>query len=477
MNCYTKLKDVNKLTEFIKRDENKSKLNFEVETAIKVCRQAGYNEHALYLAQRHNEHEWYLKILLENLKDYAQAILYISSLSFFEAEKNLKKYGKTLINSIPEQTTKLLMELCTNYNPSVFEDSFSNLETKTEENSNISRSTSTGTSLNIKPKNSGNSNLKANPDEFIHIFVNQEEWLINFLEFIIQKTEASHLIYNTLLELYLRPANSSNPISSIHTLEEEDFSNTKELEIQKEKRQKKAMEILVSNKYDADHALVLCQTHDFKIGVLYLYEKMQLYQEIMKYYMQNNEYGQVVESAKKYGKKDSYLWIEALSYFAGVEEDCETEIKEVLKNIDEENLLPPLRVVQILSQKKSCTLSVIKEYIISKLQKENEHIDEDKREINKLKEETKKMAEEIEELKTTAKIFQHNKCANCSSLLDIPAVHFLCSHSFHHRCLFDNDTECPKCAPQTKHILELIHSHEQSANDHEQFFKKLQGFY
>jgi len=85
------------------------------------------------------------------------------------------------------------------------------------------------------------------------------------------------------------------------------------------------------------------------------------------------------------------------------------------------------------------------------------------------------MREEIEELKTTAKIFQHNKCANCSSPLELPAVHFLCLHSFHHRCLFDNDTECPKCAPSTKHVLELIHSHEASAHEHEQFFKKLEG--
>lgn len=37
----------------------------QVETAIKVCRQAGYHEHALYLAKRHHEHAWYLKILLD----------------------------------------------------------------------------------------------------------------------------------------------------------------------------------------------------------------------------------------------------------------------------------------------------------------------------------------------------------------------------------------------------------------------------
>ena len=62
-----------------------SELNFEVETAIKACRQAGYYEHALYLAKRHNEHDWYLKILLEDVKGFNDGLEYISTLDFFEA--------------------------------------------------------------------------------------------------------------------------------------------------------------------------------------------------------------------------------------------------------------------------------------------------------------------------------------------------------------------------------------------------------
>lgn len=42
------------------------------------------------------------------------------------------------------------------------------------------------------------------PEEFIHIFVNQPDWLTRFLEFIISQGDAAGLIYNTLLELYLR---------------------------------------------------------------------------------------------------------------------------------------------------------------------------------------------------------------------------------------------------------------------------------
>ena len=44
------------------------------------------------------------------------------------------------------------------------------------------------------------------------------------------------------------------------------------------------------------------------------------------------------------------------------------------------------------------------------------------------------------------------KCSACSSPLDLPAVHFLCMHSFHRGCLADADAECPVCAPQRRRI-------------------------
>lgn len=131
-----------------------SNLKFEVKTAIRVCRQAGYFEHALYLAkvstlasfwivtfsnpmaQSRNHHEQALKIMVEDLKDYQNAITYIATLNFAEVlsqplmlyelsltgfphqcEKVLKKYGKNLVTCMPEQTTNLLMNLCTNYKP------------------------------------------------------------------------------------------------------------------------------------------------------------------------------------------------------------------------------------------------------------------------------------------------------------------------------------------------------------------------
>ena len=131
-----------------------------METAIKVLRQAGYYSHALYLAENHAHHEWYLKIQLEDIKvsetldpdrdlfffqdipgmmkvlpggkagacaysaltspqNYQEALRYIGKLPFEQAESNMKRYGKILMHHIPEQTTQLLKGLCTDYQPSL----------------------------------------------------------------------------------------------------------------------------------------------------------------------------------------------------------------------------------------------------------------------------------------------------------------------------------------------------------------------
>ena len=70
LNCYTKLKDSSKLNEFINIDENNNsskanQYNFDVSTAIRVCREAGLLQHARSLAKQNNEHQIYLDILLE----------------------------------------------------------------------------------------------------------------------------------------------------------------------------------------------------------------------------------------------------------------------------------------------------------------------------------------------------------------------------------------------------------------------------
>jgi len=88
LNTYTELKDLSRLDSFIKLelkrnadDKNASdELPFDLETAIRVCRQVGYFEQASYLAKKYDRHEDYLSIQIEDARNYKDALQYLSSL-------------------------------------------------------------------------------------------------------------------------------------------------------------------------------------------------------------------------------------------------------------------------------------------------------------------------------------------------------------------------------------------------------------
>jgi len=423
LNCYTKLKDRNMLDEFIMTDRN---LNFDLETAIVVCRQAGYYTHAVFLAKKFKNHDWYLKIQIEDEKHFQEAVDYIGTLPFEEAERNLKTYGKELVNEVPESTTTLLTTLCTGYTP---------------------------TGDGADGADGGGTREKARPEEFIHIYVNQAEHLLKFLEHIttVQPNSATQ-IYDTLLELYLQSK----------------MRETNEEQILDLLRNPEA-------KYDDHHAMVLAQIYDFKPGILYLYEKAKQYQQIVQYYMEKDAYPEIIDACKKYGTGDRQLWVQALSYFAGKEEDCKAQISEVLTHIDKRNLLPPLLVIDALARNSTATLSVVKEYIIKRLQQENHTVTEDERRIAQYREDTQRMRGEIDELKSKAKVFQDTKCSCCPQPLELPAVHFLCGHSFNQDCLPPDLEDCPMCHEERQKVKDIVRSQVTASDQHEQFFKQLEG--
>ena len=47
-------------------------------------------------------------------------------------------------------------------------------------------------------------------------------------------------------------------------------------------------------------------------------------------------------------------------------------------------------------------------------------------------------------MKTTAKVFQAQKCSICKQTLSLPSIHFMCGHSFHENCL-DIEKEKKDC--------------------------------
>lgn len=152
LNCFTKSKEIQKLDAFIKEStaakfQDGQVPNFDVETAINVCRQAQYFEHALQLSQVHRKDEWHVKLLIEDMNKYAEAIDFLRSLDVLDAEQFVKKYGQELMLNQPGLTTELLKQICTDPRPS-----------KIKSNERAEEVL-----------------IRARPEEFIHIYVERSE--------------------------------------------------------------------------------------------------------------------------------------------------------------------------------------------------------------------------------------------------------------------------------------------------------------
>lgn len=237
----------------------------------------------------------------------------------------------------------------------------------------------------------------------------------------------------------------------------------------------KALDLLKNPlaEYDTDHALMLARTCNFQDGILYLYQKTGLYREIITYYIDINNIEMIMESCRRFSNQEPSVWIQALIYCASHEE-CKERISEVLKHIEEQHLLQPLVVVQLLASNRYATLADIKDYIVRHLEEQNDSISKSEGQIKEYGESTNQMKDEISQLQRKARVYQVRKCNQCNRGLTLPAVHFLCQHSYHQTCLEDEyENECPTCARENRKVLDIIQRQEQSTDLHETFHAQL----
>ncbi|KAF5291395.1 hypothetical protein FQR65_LT01705 [Abscondita terminalis] len=431
LNCYTKLNKPENLKEFILLKDRD--LDFDIEIAIKVCRQASPQE-ALMLAKKHKKHDWYIKIEIEDHKRYKEALEYISELNFEDAETYTKKYGQILIKHVPSESTEFLKRLCTNYTSSSSE------EIELEQTK------------------------KADPEDYIHLFLTDSKHLVEFLEHLITK---GHIlttpVYDTLHEHYL------HVWSSIMN------------EAEKIKYGQKILKFLQNSeiKYNKPQALVVCHMHNFSEGVLYLYEEEKLYQQILRYHILRSDYSSILSCCRRFGHQEPSLWIQALwSCIRGGNESLLDLLPEVLKVIAKERLLSPQLIIEAIGASESnITLAHVRSYIENELKIENEIIRENTDLTNKYNTDTIKLKREIEILKNGVNVVRGSRCAACHHQLELPSIHFLCQHSYHQHCFqsfSDNENECPACVPRNKDLLELLKAQESNKDLHETFHAQLE---
>ncbi|KAF8163747.1 hypothetical protein B0H34DRAFT_795410 [Crassisporium funariophilum] len=600
LNTYTKLKDVTRLDSFIKTESRRNssdsdELPFDLETAIRVCRQAGYFEHAGYLAKKYERHEDYLRIQIEDAGNFSDALMYLRKLGPEAAESNLARYGRAMLQSLPEETTQLLIDLCTSTGPLVPDENESTSPSTTKQAAPVpsylsylainrgttaatvvSSETATPPSPSIKtiradtasrrgsvydppvsasasgpstppptssiltargaqglpttPATAGQPQplppipvlKKLSPRVYFPHFVDHMEQFVIFLETVAARRWGQSVddlkpgsiglmgskkdeqeqelldsddhamlldkvdqvaVWNTLLELYL-----TLPVQPRASTLTEGGTEEKKVVFDEKTMRDKAMRVLRSNEipYDSMHALILCSTHGFTLGLVLLWEKMGMYEDVLRFWMDKDREGttpgashKVIEHLMQYGEQRPNLYPLVLRFLTSSPELLrrhQEDLAGILEYIDEEGLIPPLGVIQVLSRNGVASVGLVKEWLISRIKESRMEIQNDQELTKSYRLETAAKLKQVEELSDpeNPRVFHVTRCTSCLGQLDLPSVHFMCQHSYHQRCIAENETECPACAREHGVIREIRQNNEKIADQHDIFVSEVQ---
>ncbi|CAM1510528.1 Fc.00g008630.m01.CDS01 [Cosmosporella sp. VM-42] len=505
LNCYAKLKDIDKLEKFIKSPGD---LKFDLDTAIAMCRQGGYYEQAAYLAKKHGETDLVVDILIEDSKDYGEALNFIWRQDPDIAYPCMQKYARVLIENCPKDATTLFVDYYTgSYRPR--RTIIANGETDTPASGGFAAGAANAVQnlSNLLPlpymnmasiaspvgqgnvqQTVGDAALLVDADDTpapkytpppprtaFSSFIDHPDEFIVFLEACLEdqdlKTTDRTDLYTTLFEMYLYKANQ------------------KKGQHNKEEWEAKAKKLIEGEHIPMESSNVLLLSHlsDFQDGTILVKEQAGLLFDIFRSYTSAKDTRGAIKALRKYGPEEPQLYPAALAYLTSdprvLEEAGSDELANVLAKIDKDGLMAPLQVIQTLVGQQSgggvATMGMIKPYLHETITRERREIASNRHKINTLRTDTEKRRGELSDLGSKPAVFQATWCSDCSQRLDLPAVHFLCKHSFHQRCVRNGDkegeAECPKCAGENDLIRKMRESQRERAGKHELFKADLEN--
>lgn len=296
------------------------------------------------------------------------------------------------------------------------------------------------------------------PDEFI-VFL---EACLN--DGSISETDKTDL-QTTLFEMYLHKATETKS------------------EVGREDWEQKAKSLIEGRGAPIENSSVLLLSHlsDYQDGTTLVKEQASLLSDIFRSYTSAKDTRGALKALRKYGAREPSLYPAALAYLTSdprvLDEAGLDELSTVLNKIDEDGLMAPLQVVQMLSKNAVATMGMLKPYLHKTVEDERKEIASNRRRVAGFRSETEQRRAEIADLGSKPAVFQATRCPVCTQMLDLPAVHFLCKHSFHQRCLRGGDGvdgECPLCSQNNQTIRAIKRGQEENADRHELFKDELE---
>jgi hypothetical protein len=171
-------------------------------------------------------------------------------------------------------------------------------------------------------------------------------------------------VWNTLLELYLTLPAIEGKVPSYRD---------------------KAHKVLLSATipYDVTHALMLCSSHGYTPGMVLLWEKMGMYEDVLRSWMDRDKEGspdasaEIMRHLNLYGPDHPHLYPLVLRFLTSTPDLLarhKDDVVNVLRHIAQEGILPPLGVIQVLSRNGVASVGLVKEWLMDRIREATEEI-------------------------------------------------------------------------------------------------------
>lgn len=497
--CYCKMKMITDLDTFIEDfdlSENTSnkkelskvnlqELNFQL--IINLFKECGYFTQAIKLLHKLNQPSHIVGIQLSDMHQPKQCLEYMKSLSIDELLLILIDHSKSLLDSLPIETTELLINVFTGkyapqeqpagpVNSKRVPDILANNNNDemafplnsykaflayiagSSSDKVDSEESTFSTNLHSEPTYS-----PPKPSLIFPSYINNPNEFVIFLEACIETFERYQGNINdkkdlliTLLEMYLSLSKSTP-------------ENEKNSWLSKAKELVEAYSSLLNK----SSLLLISHIYDFKDGEIAAKQQSGFEESLFRTSQSSGDIDGCFEIMHKYGEGKPELYKQMLKFIVSKEEvfnkvDAK-DFKSILGRIKSLKLATPLEVIQILSATEFATIGLIKDYLIEYIDTQKQEISNNVKLIQSYEKDSTKNTHKLTELTSKPFVIQNNQCSSCKMKLDFPIVHFKCKHSYHQRCLDENKfissgTELDgldvmtRCCPLCINDLELAHS-------------------
>lgn len=498
---------------------------FDLNLIIQLCKENEYYDLALLIAEKFNLSQIVVSIQLNDINDPLSTIDYIKSLSIDDLLRVLIDNVNLLLNSLPNETTQLLIDVFTGkYTPKLrdlavgndsnegkgitsyplltsykqFVSFMSTRENTTESPARIVNEEGKDKTETKQGEDNAIATIKPTyqppkPRIIFSSFVNHNYEFVIFLEACIESYDAfggnlqdKKDIMNTLYEMYLTLANEDAKNKQDWEAKAKDLLN----ERTEWSEEDKVSLLLISNMYDYNEGELIIRESTDNSGSI---EGFEL--DIFRSAVFSGNLEKSLEIVKKYGKKEHELFRLALTTYTSNTQFMDTigeeNLKQLLSSIENLKLLTPLEVLDCLTRgDANVKLGLVKDYLLRNIEKQKAGIKNNENLVNAYELKLNDLTNQIDDLLHNPKLINTTKCSMCSGQLEFPIIYFKCGHQVHESCLIDNagitsilnddsndgaNVSCPICSSDQDALLMLKKQQEDMGLRQDLFQASLEG--